>query len=415
MILALGAIAVAGVCQAQILGGGQNARQDRSQAQADRSNATQNNAAREGVQRTNANANGQVATPGRVRVDQNAQRPNSNARAMRRDDRAQRRTAMRPNDMRGPDIGLWFNRGNRDGLVISDVSNRGPIAKLGFRESDRIISVNGHRVTREPEFIEYLMASDADRVPVVVSRDGREETIYVQPSLLTEDYEYADENPLEQFGIVLDDRYNDRIVVWKVLPRTPAFYAGIREGDVITTFGDRPYHNRSEFEKALVGVKSGEANIQVRRGDKTRDLSVDVPDFERSDRSADRDNRSSERNERSADRNDRDRSADRNERSNDRNYQDRSGDRNEARSNDQNSDRSHANSEKSELRNSNRSDQLDNGRSDNQRNDKQRNDERTDKSNNNNQHSDNQRSDNQHNAGSNSNDHGANSGRGDSK
>ena len=126
--------------------------------------------------------------------------------------------------MRGPDIGLWFNRGNRDGLVISDVSSRGPIAKLGFRESDRIVSVNGRRVTREPEFIEYLMASDADRVPVIVSRDGREETIYVQPSVLTEDYEYADVNPLEQFGIVLDDRYNDRIVVWKIVPRSPAYY-----------------------------------------------------------------------------------------------------------------------------------------------------------------------------------------------
>jgi len=411
MILALCAIAVAGVCQAQILGGGQNARQDRNQAQADRSNATQNNATREGVQRTNANANGQVSTEGQVRVDQNAQRSNSNARAMRRDDRAQRRTAMRPNDMRGPDIGLWFNRGNRDGLVVSDVSNRGPIAKLGFRESDRIVSVNGRRVTREPEFIEYLMASDADRVPVIVSRDGREETIYVQPSVFTEDYENADVNPMEQFGIVLDDRYNDRIVVWKVVPRSPAYYAGIREGDVITTFGDHPYHSRSEFEKGLVGVKSGEANIQVRRGDKTRDLSVDVPDFERSNHSADRDDRSSERNERSADRNDRDRSADRNDRSTDRNKQDRSGDRNDARSNDQNNERSHANTEKSELRNSNRTDQRDNDRNDNQRNDNQRKDNQSKD----NQSNNTQRNDNQHNAGSNSNSNGTNSGRGDSK
>ncbi len=70
IVLALSAIAVAGVCHAQILGGGQNARQDRNQAQADRSNATQNTATKEGVQRTNANANGQVSTEGRVRVDQ---------------------------------------------------------------------------------------------------------------------------------------------------------------------------------------------------------------------------------------------------------------------------------------------------------------------------------------------------------
>jgi len=106
-----------------------------------------------------------------------------------------------------------------------------------------------------------LTASDADRVPVVVSRDGREETIYVQPSVLTEDYGYTEVDPMEQFGIVLDDRYDDRIVVWKVVPRSPAYYAGIREGDVITTLSDHPYHTRSEFEKGLVGLKSGEANI----------------------------------------------------------------------------------------------------------------------------------------------------------
>src|SRR4029079_3911972 len=143
----------------------------------------------------------------------------------------------------------------------------GAISKLGFHEGDRIVSVNGRRVTREPEFIEYLMASDADRVAVVVTRDGREETIYVRPAVFTEEYEYADAEPLEQIGIVLDDRYNDRIVVWKVIPRSPAYYAGVREGDVITTFGDRPYRTRSEFEKAIVGAKEGEANIQVRRGD----------------------------------------------------------------------------------------------------------------------------------------------------
>jgi len=205
-------------------------------------------------------------------------------------------------------------------------------------------------VTREPEFIEFLLASDVDRVPVIVDRGGREETIYVQPSVMTEEYDYADVNPMEQFGVVLDDRYNDRIVVWKVLPRSPAYYAGIREGDVITTVGDRPYRTRTEFEKGLVGLKSGDANIQVRRGDKTRDLSVDVPEFERSNKLADRNDRSAERNERSADRDD------------------RVAERNESRANDRNNDSGHANTEHSALRDGKETGQRDNE----DRNDRQR-------------------------------------------
>jgi hypothetical protein len=139
---------------------------------------------------------------------------------------------------------------------------------------------------------------------------------------------------------VLDDRFNDRIVVWKVIPRSPAYYAGLREGDVITTLGDRPFRTRTEFEKGIVGLKSGEANVQVRRGDRTRDLSVDVPEFERSDRLAERkdagsnertDGRSRENSERSALR-DSNRNEDR-DRDNDRR------DNDNRRSNDNRSDR----------------------------------------------------------------------------
>jgi S1-C subfamily serine protease len=198
--------------------------------------------------------------------------------------------------MRGPDIGIWFNRSSRDGLVISDVSSRGAIAKLGFHEGDRIVSVNGHRVTREDEFIRFLLHSDVDRVKVIVVRDGREETIIVEPAVLTHEYEYADVDPLEQFGIIVDDRYDDRIVVWRVIPRSPAYYAGFRPGDVIVTFGDHRYRTRSEFEKSVATWKSGEAKVQIRRDDRTRDLSVDVPKFEKSsDRTDRRDDRNVQR------------------------------------------------------------------------------------------------------------------------
>ena len=87
MILALGAIGVAGVCHAQSSAGGKmhgkieikHKLTDRMRLKTPRR--------RKACQRTNANANGQVSTEGRVRVDQNVQRSNADARAMRRDDR----------------------------------------------------------------------------------------------------------------------------------------------------------------------------------------------------------------------------------------------------------------------------------------------------------------------------------------
>jgi C-terminal processing protease CtpA/Prc len=214
------------------------------------------------------------------------------------DDRSQDRDAQRGEsrrDMRAPDMGIWFDRSSRNGLVISDVSNRGPIAKLGFHEGDRIVSVNGKRVNSESEFMRFVFHSNVNRVPVVIVRDGREETIYIEPAVFTEDYNTVEVNPLERFGIILDDRYDDRIVVWRVIPRSPAYYAGFRPGDVIATFSGHPYRTRTEFERSASTWKPGEVNVQVRRGDRNRDLTVDVPILDRSERSARRTERVEQR------------------------------------------------------------------------------------------------------------------------
>jgi membrane-associated protease RseP (regulator of RpoE activity) len=192
------------------------------------------------------------------------------------------RTVLRPNEMRGPDMGFWFTRPVRDGLVISDITPVGPITRLGFREGDRIVSVSGQAVTTERQFIDLLLADTVNPVQVVVLRNGRNETIAVDPTILTQQQTFvADVEPLEQFGIVLDDRFNDRIVVWRVLPGTPAFYAGFRPGDVITTLSGQLYRTRVDFEKAIVGLRAGEIPVSVLRANRPRDLVVDVPQFQR--------------------------------------------------------------------------------------------------------------------------------------
>jgi len=195
--------------------------------------------------------------------------------------RLRERTAFRPQVLRGPDVGLWFNPSTRDGLVIADVATTGPFARLGFVEGDRIVSVNGRRVLTEPDFMQFLVANNANPVEVVVFRNGRNERIVVDPTILTQDNFIPEVTPLQEFGIVLDDRFNDRVVIWQVLPQSPAFYAGFRTGDVVTTLSGQPFRTRSEFETAVVGLRSGQANVQVRRSGRARNLVIDVPQFTR--------------------------------------------------------------------------------------------------------------------------------------
>ena len=69
---------------------------------------------------------------------------------------------------------------------------------------------------------------------MIVLRDGREDVVYLEPTVFYADESYDDD--YTYFGVVLDDRYPDRLIVLRVYPDSPAFIAGLREGDEITTF-----------------------------------------------------------------------------------------------------------------------------------------------------------------------------------
>jgi len=212
----------------------------------------------------------------------NARETTRDAREANRDDRRDARGSFQADSVRSPDIGLWFDRSAKDNLTISDVGSKGAIAKLGFKEGDRIVSVNDHKVTQERDFIRTLFADDIrnKNVNVVVMRGGKEQVIQVQPSVLVDEYAHVDNDPLEHFGIVLDDRQTNRIVVWKVLPRTPAYYAGIRAGDNIVSFKDQKVSSVKDFSHMVQTAEPGNVQVAVSRDSKIREFDVEVPQFE---------------------------------------------------------------------------------------------------------------------------------------
>ena len=129
------------------------------------------------------------------------------------------------------------------GLVIDRIESNAVFADLGLRNDDVIVSVADHRVRSERDFIRYLFAEDVrqERVTIIVLRDDREVPIYVRPTRIIEEIVVVQDeyDPMREFGLVIDDS-RDTIVVQRVYRDSPAFRAGIRDGDVITTFrGER--------------------------------------------------------------------------------------------------------------------------------------------------------------------------------
>lgn len=187
------------------------------------------------------------------------------------------RANLRWQDMQAADLGLWFDRSATDGLVIADVSTQGPIAKLGFQEGDRIVSVNGRAITRQADFMPFLYASTSagGRVPIIVTRAGKQQTIYLEPQLFVTHANSYQSDSLEQMGIVLDDRAQDKAIVWRVQPRSPAFYAGLRSGDVVISFNKQPVATSAELTQLAAKAEAGPIALEVQRGDRARQLEVD--------------------------------------------------------------------------------------------------------------------------------------------
>ena len=183
--------------------------------------------------------------------------------------------------VRSADIGLWFDRSTADGLIINDVGT-GAISRLGLREGDRIDSVNGIRVDSETAFVRTLLDPRwrNDRVSVIINRHGRPWTVYMQPAVFVQEYATVEYDPLDDWGLVLDDRYDDYVVVWRVRPRSPAFYAGLRTGDVIVNWQGRRLAGRDDFIRLAGQGRLSDVALDINRNRQVRRIDLDLSGLE---------------------------------------------------------------------------------------------------------------------------------------
>lgn len=205
-------------------------------------------------------------------------RPGSEEANLRRDSQGELRNMNAMNSgIRGADLGLWFNtRPGMNGLVVADVATQGAFASAGFREGDRIVSINGQPVTTEAQFVHALSAPNgAQTANIVIDRNGAAQTLAIQPSAVMGGIAAVD--PLFQAGLTLNQTNPNHLVVAQVFPRTPAFYAGLRPGDVINQVNGNPISWPAALTQALSGG-SGVMSLEVNRNGQTRQLNFESID-----------------------------------------------------------------------------------------------------------------------------------------
>jgi len=161
-------------------------------------------------------------------------------------------------------------------------------SRIGLRDGDEILSVNGRRIGSERDFYRSISQSRAgQRIPVEIWRDGDRRTVYwtgafqqgqqgQQYSSNTADYNQEGHAFL---GVQLDQRFPNAAVVQQVYRNSPAAQAGLRPGDWIVSVNGQRVSSSQELTREVSQLEPGAAvqiqisrpttqNMQVRLGDR---------------------------------------------------------------------------------------------------------------------------------------------------
>jgi C-terminal processing protease CtpA/Prc len=186
---------------------------------------------------------------------------------------SERSTARRSQDLTAKDLGFAFSSESSDrGLVIDDITSKSIASRAEFHEGDIIVSIHDHRITSQRDFIRYIDLDADERIPVVVLRDDREVTVYLDPTVIREEVVVSGHGWL---GVDLEDREVRAAVVHRVHPGSPAERAGLRSGDLILAVEGIDIRSPQHLGEVIGGMRPGsEVEIEVDRG--RRSMFVDA-------------------------------------------------------------------------------------------------------------------------------------------
>jgi Do/DeqQ family serine protease len=176
------------------------------------------------------------------------------------------------------------------GLLVSDVTEGGPVAKAGIRRDDIVLRYRDMRVSDVGQFRNLVAQSiPGTRLLLTIYRDGQEHTLEVVVGERQEatTAEETMGTAVNQFGMELVDldlALTRRLglplsslgaVVVEVLPGSMAETAGLQSGDVIQEVNRQPVKSASDFERLVERVAQQPLILFINRSGTTVYVVVD--------------------------------------------------------------------------------------------------------------------------------------------
>lgn len=157
--------------------------------------------------------------------------------------------------------------------VIGYVDPTGPAAKAGLQPGDRILSVDGHHVSRFigiGDAINWrIITSTAPSIAIEVERGGANQTFDVSPARQAHSFWERATPRLIRIGPA-----DKALIVKEILPNSPAVLVGIVPGDQFLELDGKKLYSSATIEKYVEDHGTSPLNVKILHEGVERDITV---------------------------------------------------------------------------------------------------------------------------------------------
>jgi len=157
-----------------------------------------------------------------------------------------------------------------NGLMVNSVVENSPAEEAGIKPGDIILEIDGQPVRRRGDVQDIVnSAEEGEEITLLLLKNGQAEDITLKPEL-------DPESQQRKIGVWL--WWN---IVSKVGEDSPAYEAGIRDGDTILNINGQVVYNDESISSALSSVGEGEEiNLVLLRNGETVSISLTNDGYE---------------------------------------------------------------------------------------------------------------------------------------